>query len=159
MLFFIKVYCNPENACTQAAIGFFIVKYEILRLYPNGLRFLTAKCKILKTVPKRPFVFHSKIRNLIMYPNCHSFFDYKIRNFKVVSKQSRSFNNKFKNLKLYLNFHSFFDDVFKIWSHTQTAICFFLLKTRKIELKCYVCCLSLSITYLVTKLLLRNDYR
>ena len=58
-----KTWLLRNNACTQGTICFF-----------------TVKCKILKTVLKQPFVFHSKIRNLVMYPNCHLLFDYKIRN-------------------------------------------------------------------------------
>ena len=66
-------------SCTQTAIRFLQRNTKFYAL--TAFRFFTAKCKILKTVPKQPFVFHSKIRNLVMYPNCHSFFEYKTRIF------------------------------------------------------------------------------
>ena len=59
------------NACTQTAIRFFTAKYQIL-----------------KTVPKRPFVFHSKIRN---FKTASHSLTTKYEIFKVVSKQSLSF--------------------------------------------------------------------
>ena len=55
---------HKKNACSQAAIRFF---YSEIRIFT--------------VVPKRPFAFHSEIRNLELYPNCQSFFNYKIRNF------------------------------------------------------------------------------
>ena len=62
-------------SCTQMAIRFFPAKYEILRLYPNGHSFFTAKCKILETVPKRPFMFLQRnIEFWKLYPNSHLYF-------------------------------------------------------------------------------------
>ena len=99
------------NACTQAVICF-----------------LTAKCKILKTVPKRPFVFHSEIEKLNFTETAIHSLTAKYKIFKVVTKGSFAFLQqiqKFKvasklpffffffdfeiqNLKSYANGHSFF---------------------------------------------------
>ena len=62
------------DACTHAVIRFSKAKYKILQLYPNehsffstqtAIHFFTEKCKILKTAPKRSFVFHSKIKKVV----------------------------------------------------------------------------------------------
>ena len=79
--------------------------------------FLTAKCKILKTVPKRPFIFHSERRNLELYANYHSLFDYKIRN---CSERFICFLTKNAKIKTFIRFLPR-----NTKSHTQTAICFF----------------------------------
>ena len=71
---------------TQTAICLFTAKYKILHLYPNSHSLFTEKCKNLKTVSKRPFVFRNEIKSLELYTNCHLFFDYEIRNFKSYSE-------------------------------------------------------------------------
>ena len=65
-------------SCTQTVIRFFTAKYEILKLYPNGLRLfyseiqnfenytqtvirsLTKKYAIFRVIPKWPFVSPTK---------------------------------------------------------------------------------------------------
>ena len=65
--------------------------------------FFITKHKILKFVPKRPFVFCNEIQNLESFPTTK----YKVlklfRNFHLL------FDNKLKNLKLYSNCHWFFE--------------------------------------------------
>ena len=44
-------------SCNQTAIRFFIAKYKILKTVPKRLFIFTTKYKILKVVPKRPLVY------------------------------------------------------------------------------------------------------
>ena len=71
--------------------SFVKMKYEVLQLYSNGHSFFYSEIRNYTVVPKRPFVFHSKIRNLELRPNCHSFFNYEIEIFKIVPKRSFAF--------------------------------------------------------------------
>ena len=120
-LFFFLHRNTKFYSCTQTVISSFIVKYEILQFYSSGnlsfcseiqhfenytlttIGFFKVKYKILKTVPKQPFVLQPS----------------------ALSIQNTKFS------KLYPNNHSFFDHEYKIWSCTQTAIRCFEYKQRK----------------------------
>ena len=65
------------------------------------IRFFTAKCKIVETVLKQPFVFHSEITNLQLFPNCHSIFlNTKYEIFRVLPKGSFVFWQQIKKSKV-----------------------------------------------------------
>ena len=83
-----KFYCY-----TQTAIGF-----------------STPKCRILKIVPKRSFVFHSKTKKFRIAPRLPFLLWLQNTKFlKLFQISHLLFDNKLKNLKLHPNCHSFFD--------------------------------------------------
>ena len=65
------------------------------------IRFFAAKCKIVETVLKQLFVFHSEITNLQLFPNCHSIFlNTKYEIFRVLPKGSFVFWQQIKKSKV-----------------------------------------------------------
>ena len=107
------------NACTQAAIRFFTVKYEISQLHPNGHSIFYSEIRNFTVVPKRPFVFSqrstkfysctetailfltAKYEILQFYPNGLSFFYSEMKNFKNCTQTAIRFsqqNKKFSNV-------------------------------------------------------------
>ena len=119
--FFYSEIRNFTVALKQPAICFFTAKYEILQLHPNGysffiaqcqslqlylndhmfffvfffLFFFTAKYKILKTVPKRPYVLSLRnTRNLKLHQNSFRFWITKYKIWNCTQTDIRFFDYK-----------------------------------------------------------------
>ena len=73
-------------SCTQTAIRFFTVKYEILQFTQMIIRFFTTKYEILQLYPNGHSFFNSEIRNLELYQAAIRSFTTKYEIFKVVPK-------------------------------------------------------------------------
>ena len=95
------------TAITKWLFVFFTAKFW--KLFPND-RVFTAKYKILKIIPKRPFLLWLLNTKLLkMYPNNHSFHDHKMQNLKLYSNGHLIF--WLQTTKIELN--SFFSELWK----------------------------------------------